>query len=147
MITRLIWTIWTPMSSVPKKADKLNLSLSLMQCSCFFSANPLILIYRCMFPFCSEIISGNPKQWVLIDTLTWIPNVSMAHAGPLLGISRVGNHQHCLLGSTILLLIFHLKFNFDSNDFVLLLNYCPIDHYEILHMWWQHCCRDMCRIL
>ena len=28
MITRLIWTIWTPMSSVPKKADKLNLSLS-----------------------------------------------------------------------------------------------------------------------
>ena len=29
MITRLIWTIWTPMSSVPKKADKLNLSLFL----------------------------------------------------------------------------------------------------------------------
>ena len=29
MITQLIWTIWTPMSSVPKKADKLNLSLSL----------------------------------------------------------------------------------------------------------------------
>ena len=29
MITRLIWTIWTLMSSVPKKADKLNLSLSL----------------------------------------------------------------------------------------------------------------------
>ena len=28
MITRLIWTIWTPMSSVPQKADKLNLSLS-----------------------------------------------------------------------------------------------------------------------
>ena len=28
MITRLIWTIWTPMSSVPEKADKLNLSLS-----------------------------------------------------------------------------------------------------------------------
>ena len=27
MITQLIWTIWTPMSSVPKKADKLNLSL------------------------------------------------------------------------------------------------------------------------
>ena len=29
MIKRLIWTICTPMSSVPKKADKLNLSLSL----------------------------------------------------------------------------------------------------------------------
>ena len=28
MIARLIWTIWTPMSSVLKKADKLNLSLS-----------------------------------------------------------------------------------------------------------------------
>ena len=26
MIKRLIWTIWTPMSSVLKKADKLNLS-------------------------------------------------------------------------------------------------------------------------
>ena len=31
MIKRLIWTIWTPMSSVLKKADKLNLSLSLSQ--------------------------------------------------------------------------------------------------------------------
>ena len=29
MITWLIWTIWTPMSSVPKEADKRNLSLSL----------------------------------------------------------------------------------------------------------------------
>ena len=29
MITWLIWTIWNPMSSVPRKADKLNLSLSL----------------------------------------------------------------------------------------------------------------------
>ena len=29
MIKRLIWTIWTPMSSVLKKADKLNLSFSL----------------------------------------------------------------------------------------------------------------------
>ena len=28
MIKRFIWTIWTPMSSVLKKADKLNLSLS-----------------------------------------------------------------------------------------------------------------------
>ena len=28
MMTRLIWTIWTPMSSVPKKADKFNLSLA-----------------------------------------------------------------------------------------------------------------------
>ena len=28
MIKRLIWTIWTPMSSVLKKADKLHLSLS-----------------------------------------------------------------------------------------------------------------------
>ena len=31
MIKRLIWTIWTPMSSVLKKADKLNLSLSLLE--------------------------------------------------------------------------------------------------------------------
>ena len=29
MIKRIIWTIWSPMSSVLKKADKLNLSLSL----------------------------------------------------------------------------------------------------------------------
>ena len=39
MIKRLIWTIWTPMSSVLKKADKLNLSLSL---SCrLFGTKPL----------------------------------------------------------------------------------------------------------
>ena len=29
MITRLMWTIWTPMSTVPQKADKHNLSISL----------------------------------------------------------------------------------------------------------------------
>ena len=33
MITRLIWTIWTPKSSVPKKADKLNIYLSLFPMS------------------------------------------------------------------------------------------------------------------
>ena len=33
MIKRLIWTIWTLMSSVLKKADKLNLSLSLYRIS------------------------------------------------------------------------------------------------------------------
>ena len=33
MIKLLIWTIWTLMSSVLKKADKLNLSLSLVACS------------------------------------------------------------------------------------------------------------------
>ena len=31
MITQLIWNIWTLMSSVPKKADKLT-SLSILQC-------------------------------------------------------------------------------------------------------------------
>ena len=31
MIKQLMWTIWTPMSSVPKKADKLNLSPSCHQ--------------------------------------------------------------------------------------------------------------------
>ena len=36
MITRLIWTIWTPMSSVPKKADKLNLSLAQSELTRFF---------------------------------------------------------------------------------------------------------------
>ena len=35
MITRLIWSIWTPMSSVPKKSDKLNLSLSLALCKIY----------------------------------------------------------------------------------------------------------------
>ena len=32
MIKRLLWTIWTLVSSVPKKADKLNLSLSPTSC-------------------------------------------------------------------------------------------------------------------
>ena len=36
MIKWLIWTIWTPVSSVLKKVDKLNLSLSLLP-HCWFS--------------------------------------------------------------------------------------------------------------
>ena len=46
MITRLIWTIWTPMASVPKKANKLNLSLSLeLKCrpSLYQYQNPVLL--------------------------------------------------------------------------------------------------------
>ena len=39
MIKWLIWTIWTAMSSVPKKADKLNLSLSLS-----YLVQPLTLV-------------------------------------------------------------------------------------------------------
>ena len=35
MIKRHIWTIWTPMSSVLKKVDRLNLSLSLLKWSIF----------------------------------------------------------------------------------------------------------------
>ena len=51
MIKRLIWTIWTLMSSVLKKADKLNLSLSLcmimasmnsVQCSAF--TNDMLIV-------------------------------------------------------------------------------------------------------
>ena len=44
MIKRLIWTIWTPMSSVLKKADKLNLSLSL-SFTCWEQSVPKHLIW------------------------------------------------------------------------------------------------------
>ena len=37
-----MWIIWTPMSSVPKKADKLNLSLPChdVNISCFLNSAP-----------------------------------------------------------------------------------------------------------
>ena len=45
MITRLVWTIWTPMFSVPKKADKLNLSLSVPPHAC--TQPPLVGVTHC----------------------------------------------------------------------------------------------------
>ena len=47
MIKRLIWTIWTPMSSVLKKADKLNLSLSLLHLKFF------VIVLTCSCPLWS----------------------------------------------------------------------------------------------
>ena len=49
MITRLIWTIWTPMSSVPKKADKLNLSLLSVTCAV------LVQYLSCHCTFCTVL--------------------------------------------------------------------------------------------
>ena len=49
MIKWLIWTIWTLMSSVLKKADKLNLSLSLVELSTTRSCNQCLLdIWTCV---------------------------------------------------------------------------------------------------
>ena len=57
MIKRLIWTIWTLMSSVLKKADKLNLSLSL-------SLSPyLYLIYMEFLLLKWEFVVKEIWQW------------------------------------------------------------------------------------
>ena len=76
MITWLIWTIWNPMSSVPKKADKLNLSLSLSltclapihnQNQCWLIVNSSktmhlkMLSVKCL-PLCSGLNSSPPRQ-------------------------------------------------------------------------------------
>ena len=50
MITRLIWTIWTPMSSVPKKVDKHNLCL----------LDSVVLTHKCV------IFS---EDWVLMSKI------------------------------------------------------------------------------
>ena len=62
MIKRLIWTIWTPMSSVLKKADKLNLSLSLTWISDY-------IFYKVWV----EIIYRFPNRYT-IEVWWWISN-------------------------------------------------------------------------
>ena len=59
MIKRLIWTIWTPMSSVLKKANKLNLSLSL-RCSWPIMIQLTNAIYRSCVR--KELLRGQ-LQW------------------------------------------------------------------------------------
>ena len=73
MIKWLIWTIWTPMSSVLKKADKLNLSLS--PYSYFLSGNKYRKNITCknigQFQFCINLLpleliwrsASCPRHW------------------------------------------------------------------------------------
>ena len=63
LIKRLIWTIWTPMSSVLKKADKLNLSLSL-SCS-------QLSIYQI-----DDLIHGYGNSTLEISVLQWAIDIT-----------------------------------------------------------------------
>ena len=65
MIKRLIWTIWTPMSSVLKKADKLNLSLSLSVMITRVTCNVSCLGYGSAVPFCRYLKISKP------DCILW----------------------------------------------------------------------------
>ena len=71
MIKRLIWTIWTPMSSVLKKADKLNLSLSL-SLFCYIKWNILSADFKNFTLILFELVSScsivqkKEKRYVLI---------------------------------------------------------------------------------
>ena len=62
MIKRLIWTIWTPMSFVLKKADKLNLSLSaLPQSITQIKIQPFsfkTMRFKMLFTICQPYCSG-----------------------------------------------------------------------------------------
>ena len=65
MITRLVWTIWTPMSSVPKKANKLNLSLSFSGIR-YFSLGSQYPIICCSFS-----MTLGPEFWDKLAVAEW----------------------------------------------------------------------------
>ena len=68
MITQLIWTIWTLMSSVPQKADKLNLSLFSLLSVLPLADNELLKVisnWRCLYSAAGQ---GNKRMW---NTLHW----------------------------------------------------------------------------
>ena len=93
MITRLIWTIWTPMSSVPKKADKLNLSLSLSLSGgrgvvCWKSNCWIVRFYFCCWP-----IRSHMRKYVKegsVDT-AWIGLMGHNHL-PVCPLSNFRSH-------------------------------------------------------
>ena len=71
MIAQFIWTIWTLMSSVPKKADKLNLSLSVIRILFIYikiirsgKGIPILKI-RASYHY-----SGNSYDWCILHTST-----------------------------------------------------------------------------
>ena len=64
MIKRLIWTIWTPMSSVLKTADKLNLSLSLLMT---VSLTAIWLLFPNLYlmdtcPVCCKVVNSSSHR-------------------------------------------------------------------------------------
>ena len=69
MITRLIWTIWTLMSSVPKKADKLNIfPLSLLSSLSPLSSLPLPPPKNYLWPV-DSVLSMWGKIMIPVSTL------------------------------------------------------------------------------
>ena len=82
MITRLIWTIWTLMSSVPQKADKLNISRS-RSLNLSISQSISISLDLSLSIVCSTVFKAQIKEnikapchWPLWGEFTgdrWIP--------------------------------------------------------------------------
>ena len=72
MITRLIWTIWAPIFSVPQKADKLNISLSLSISLLHRSDKPGVVMHLMMKCF------GNHYTDVTMSAMTQITSVLIA---------------------------------------------------------------------
>ena len=80
MITQLIWTIWTPMSSVPKEADKLNLSLSEFCFSVLFADDTNMFITgKDMDVLCQQLNKDlrNVQEWLQCNKLSL--NVLITH--------------------------------------------------------------------
>ena len=82
MIKRLIWTIWTSMSSVLKKADKLNLSLSL---------TPIHIHYDCV-PLCG---------WDIQLRLSWAWEAVISWEIMLLKYNNTNASSHLALGQKV----------------------------------------------
>ena len=80
MITRLIWTIWTPMASVPKKADKLNLSLPGMRIpTLMIRRSQDSLIFNMGIPILvrQHLYIETAPWWPLLRLLLWCPTLNV----------------------------------------------------------------------
>ena len=90
MIKRLIWTVWTLMSSVLKKADKLNLSLS-----CIEKCNIWVIYYFIL----SYSVTGCWRDSLLVVELTACWLSSWQPAGCLADSLLVVKLTACWLSS------------------------------------------------
>ena len=100
MIKRLIWTIWTPMSSVLKKADKLNLSLSLSMgiyphlllqypmWYSYISGVTMLCVFKFSFHLKCLTCRSTYKAWGCFTNVSW------ALQNDLAKIYNARNHIH-----------------------------------------------------
>ena len=125
MIKRLIWTIWTTMSSVLKKADKLNLSLSL-------SCNNVWV--KILWISIRNIKVWSVYSWEITDDKTTLVQVmAWRH--------QATSHWWIWFGRFFLFIIFLIFYSFIHYFLVegwggMAVQWC-LEVYLIMQIWWS----------